>query len=90
MRLVERITTAVEDYRHVSKTMVGAAAAPPGCPRVKISMAELRSNRDDGHLSRQMRYDPLRHLRALEAACHEIASEELPGYDKDGTLRPSC
>lgn len=31
-----------------------------------------------------MRLDPLRHMRALEAACHEIANENRPGYDKNG------
>jgi hypothetical protein len=54
-----------------------------GCPRVEISMAELRSQ-DNGQLSQRLRMDPLRHLRALEAACHSIANEERPGYDKDG------
>lgn len=54
-----------------------------GCPRVNISMAELRSQ-DNGQLSQRLRMDPLRHLRALEAACHSIANEERPGYDKDG------
>ena len=45
-------------------------------------MAELRS--EDPRLSQRMRLDPLRHLRALEAACDAIASEERPGYDKEG------
>ena len=34
-------------------------------------------------MSQRLRMDPLRHMRALEAACHSIASEERPGYDKD-------
>ena len=52
-----------------------------GCPRVDIGMSELRSN---SNLSQQLRRDPLRHLRALEAACHDIAQEQRPGYDKSG------
>jgi len=43
-------------------------------------MSELRS---DG-LSERLRLDPLRHMRALEMACNMIASEERPGYDKEG------
>lgn len=51
--------------------------------RVNFSMAELRS----ANLSERLRLDPLRHLRALEAACHMIADENRPGYDiKAGTL----
>lgn len=46
-------------------------------------MAELRSQ-DNGNLSQRLRRDPLPHLRALEAACHEIATETRPGYDKNG------
>lgn len=46
-------------------------------------MAELRS--ENAPLSQQLRRDPLRHLRALEAACHSIASEQRPGYDKGDT-----
>jgi DNA replicative helicase MCM subunit Mcm2 (Cdc46/Mcm family) len=45
-------------------------------------MAELRS--EDARLSQRMRLDPLRHMRALEAACDAIAGEERPGYDKEG------
>ena len=53
------------------------------CPlyAIRISMAEIRS--DDPALSVRLRYDPLRHLRALEAACHSIACELRPGYDKE-------
>jgi hypothetical protein len=54
-----------------------------GCPRVNINMAELRSQ-GNGGLSQRLRRDPLPHLRALEAACHEIAMESRPGYDKNG------
>ena len=48
-------------------------------------MADLRSQ-DNGQLSQRLRTDPLRHLRALEAACHDVANEERPGYDKSGML----
>lgn len=46
-------------------------------------MAELRSF-GDGSLSQQMRLNPLPHIRALEAALHNIAVESRPGYDKEG------
>eukprot|EP00751_Fragilariopsis_kerguelensis_P013141 CAMPEP_0170767784 /NCGR_PEP_ID=MMETSP0733-20121128/5968_1 /TAXON_ID=186038 /ORGANISM="Fragilariopsis kerguelensis, Strain L26-C5" /LENGTH=734 /DNA_ID=CAMNT_0011109015 /DNA_START=325 /DNA_END=2529 /DNA_ORIENTATION=- len=46
-------------------------------------MAELRSE-GNGGLSQRLRRDPLPHLRALEAACHEIAMDARPGYDKNG------
>lgn len=46
-------------------------------------MAELRSH-GNGSLSQEMRLNPLPHIRALEAACHSIALEERPGYDKEG------
>lgn len=48
-------------------------------------MSDLRSQ-DNGQLSTKLRLDPLRHMRALEAACHEIASENRPGYDKNGKI----
>lgn len=60
-----------------------------GCPRVNINMAELRSQ-GNGGLSQRLRRDPLPHLRALEAACHEIAMESRPGYDKNGMLLKPC
>lgn len=66
----------------------GADAVGWGCPRVRISMAELRS--EDPSLSQRLRLDPLRHLRALEAACHALASEERPGYDKEGRFWMAC
>ena len=49
-------------------------------------MAELRSQ-GNGRLSQRLRMDPLRHLRALEAACHSIAEEERPGYEKGKCIR---
>ena len=67
--------TAIDDYEHIQ--VQGA------CPRVSFSMAELRS----ANLSERLRLDPLRHMRALEAACHSIATDERPGYDiKAGML----
>ena len=91
LQLVERIATSIDDYQHLSRTQKVAAA---GCPRVSISMAELRSFGGDGqdgdHLSQRLRLDPFRHLRALEIACHNVAERERPGYDKDGTSRQLC
>lgn len=87
----ERIATAVDDYVHRASSRGGGGKGGKagatsdgvgwGCPRVRISMSELRS--EDARLSQRLRLDPLRHMRALEAACHAIASEERPGYDKD-------
>jgi len=48
----------------------------------RVSLSDLRS--ENPLLAQRLRHDPLRHLRALEAACHAIAAEERPGYDKDG------
>jgi len=47
----------------------------------RVSLAELRS--ENPLLAQRLRHDPLRHIRALEAACHALAAEERPGYDKD-------
>ncbi|KAI2502649.1 MCM OB domain [Fragilaria crotonensis] len=81
--LGDRITTALDDYVQRSKNSSSkdVDAVGWGCPRVRISMAEIRSQ--DPALSVRLRNDPLRHLRALEAACHSLASEARPGYDKE-------
>eukprot|EP00526_Cylindrotheca_closterium_P015571 CAMPEP_0113659872 /NCGR_PEP_ID=MMETSP0017_2-20120614/32595_1 /TAXON_ID=2856 /ORGANISM="Cylindrotheca closterium" /LENGTH=256 /DNA_ID=CAMNT_0000574463 /DNA_START=120 /DNA_END=887 /DNA_ORIENTATION=+ /assembly_acc=CAM_ASM_000147 len=97
---VDRISTAIDDYAHRTKNLKVEGWGCPrvnismselrsfehkvegwGCPRVNISMSELRSFEQ---LSQRLRQDPLRHMRALEAACHEIAQESRPGYDKNG------
>lgn len=77
---VDRISTAIDDYAHRSKSL---SVEGWGCPRVAVGMADLRSS-GSGGLSQRLRRDPLPHLRALEAACHEIAVEARPGYDKNG------
>lgn len=77
---VDRIATVIDDYTHRSKSL---SVEGWGCPRVSVNMAELRSQ-NNGELSQRLRNDPLPHLRALEAACHEIAMESRPGYDKNG------
>lgn len=78
--LSDRIVTAYDDYEHMQTQGTGPQDTPL---RVSFSMAELRS----ANLSERLRLDPLRHMRALEAACHSIANEERPGYDiKAGTL----
>lgn len=79
---VDRISTSIDDYVHRSKSL---SVEGWGCPRVDVSMADLRSQ-DNGTLSQRLRRDPLPHMRALEAACHDIASEARPGYDKHGTF----
>lgn len=77
---VDKINTAIDDYNDRSRRLTVRGW---GCPRVDVGMADLRSQ-DNGQLSSRMRLDPLRHMRALEAACHEIANENRPGYDKNG------
>jgi len=77
---IDRISTVIDDYTHNSKSL---SVEGWGCPRVNINMAELRSE-GNGGLSQRLRRDPLPHLRALEAACHEIAMDARPGYDKNG------
>ncbi len=77
---MDKINTAIDDYNERSRQL---SVKGWGCPRVDIGMADLRSQ-DNGQLSTRLRLDPLRHMRALEAACHEIANETRPGYDKNG------
>lgn len=83
---MDRISTAIDDYIDRSRRL---SVKGWGCPRVQIGMADLRSQ-DNGQLSSRLRFDPLRHFRALEAACHEIASESRPGYDKNGVYHELC
>lgn len=47
----------------------------------RISMAEIRSA--DAGLSRRLIDNPTPHIRALESACHTVASEFRQGYDKE-------
>jgi hypothetical protein len=76
--LSERIATAIDDFEHAKAQGAGACHYP----RVTFSMAELRSY---NNLSERLRLDPLRHMRALEAACRSIAVEERGvGSDKEG------
>jgi len=76
--LTDRITTSLDDFRHHRQQQSSSA----GCPRVKFTMAEFRS--EDPALSQRLQRDPFRHMRALEAACHMVAEQERPGYDKLG------
>mmetsp|Transcript_34637 Transcript_34637/g.63966 ORF Transcript_34637/g.63966 Transcript_34637/m.63966 type:complete len:814 (+) Transcript_34637:258-2699(+) len=87
----ERIGTAIDDHiqRSARKDVAGIGGPSSssgggsliGHPRLRIPLADLRSH--DPRLSNSLLRDPLRHIRALEAAAHEIALEERPGYDKD-------
>ena len=87
----DRIATAIDDYVQKSRSRSGKGESAVGeilgwgCPRIRVSLGELRS--ESSRLAQRLRYDPLRHLRALEAACHEIAMEERPGYDKEGEFK---
>jgi len=80
---VERISSAVDAFERIRNEKHNKRQV---CPRVKIFLQELRS--DNPQLAQRLRNDPLRHIRALEWACHSIASEERPGYDiKSGSSR---
>lgn len=76
----DRIITAIDDYNAQSDRNGKAGF---GCPRVKLNLTELRSSNPT--LEQQLRQDPLRHIRAIEAACHEIALAERPSYSKSKT-----
>lgn len=85
---LERVVTAIDDYVELNKDSCGIRkdintghVVGCGCPRVTINLSELRIRKP--RLEQQIRHDPLRHLRALEAACHNIALTERPGYDKN-------
>jgi hypothetical protein len=82
----DRINTAIDDYAESqSKTKVTGGAGT-GCPRVKVKLSELRSV--NAVLERRLINDPLRHLRALELAAHDIGKDDRPGYDsKNGKAK---
>ena len=77
------MATAVDDYvqRNLSREEDGW-----GHPRLRVRYTELRS--EDPSLASGLRDEPARHLRALEGACHDLTSEERPGYDKEGESSP--
>ena len=92
----DRIGTAIDDHYQRSNAAnassgggkqgkgQGSSAANTttlvGHPRLRIPLSDLRSH--DPRLSNALLRDPLRHIRALEAAAHDLALEERPGYDK--------
>ena len=81
----DRITTTLDDFSHHRKQQ-NSSLGGVGCPRVTFTIAELRSQ--DATLSHQLQRDPFRHIRALESACHNVADQERPGYDKlDGSIK---
>ena len=93
----DRIGTAVDDHVQRSQKQrqdgggLGPTTNPPpsstlvGHPRLRVPLSDLRSH--DPRLSNALQRDPLRHIRALESACHELAIEERPGYDLKGDVR---
>ncbi|KAL7579400.1 hypothetical protein ACA910_014069 [Epithemia clementina (nom. ined.)] len=81
LNYTDRITTALDDFNH-HRQQQQSNSGFVGCPRVTFTLAEIRS--EDSALSQQLQRDPFRHIRALEAACHLIADQERPGYDKLG------
>ena len=86
----DRIRTAIDDHVQRSARKGGTATNAAesnqsggsliGHPRLRVPLSELRSH--DSRLSNALLRDPLRHIRALESAAHDIALEERPGYDK--------
>jgi len=89
----DRISTAIDDFNNNNnnnnnntKSKNAAATAGvtigPGCPRIKVKLSELRS--ENPSLERRLINDPLRHLRALEFAAHDIGVDERPGYEEKG------
>mmetsp|Transcript_37226 Transcript_37226/g.78515 ORF Transcript_37226/g.78515 Transcript_37226/m.78515 type:complete len:810 (+) Transcript_37226:263-2692(+) len=85
----ERIGTAIDDHVQRSARTSGGGKGTDaatggsliGHPRLRIPLSDLRSH--DSRLSNSLLSDPLRHIRAMEGAAHEIALEERPGYDKN-------
>lgn len=89
----DRVGTAIDDHYQRSTNASsggkqgkgqGSSSATTttlvGHPRLRIPLSDLRSH--DPRLSNALLRDPLRHIRALEAAAHDLALEERPGYDK--------
>ena len=78
---VDRINTAIDDYalEKQKKSPNETGGVGTGCPRVRVKLSELRV--ENTVLERRLVSDPLRHLRALEFAAHEIGQDERPGYD---------
>ena len=90
----DRIGTAIDDHYQRSNAAnassgggkqgkeqsSSATTTLVGHPRLRIPLSDLRSH--DPRLSNALLRDPLRHIRALEAAAHDLALEERPGYDK--------
>ena len=89
----DRVGTAIDDhYQRSTDASSGgkrggkgrgsssATTTLVGHPRLRIPLSDLRSH--DPRLSNALLRDPLRHIRALEAAAHDLALEERPGYDK--------
>lgn len=79
---IDSINNAIDDYarkvQNKSSTLSGGVGT--GCPRVRVKLSELRRV-EGGMLERGLVNDPMRHLRALEFAAHDIGKEERPGYD---------
>jgi DNA replication licensing factor MCM3 len=87
----DRIEQAVDDCWRITKESYGkqqnqgtnpsnGGGNGVACPRIKIDLTELRSI---SHLLEQsIRTDPLRHIRAMEHACHDLALERSSNYSK--------
>eukprot|EP01083_Nonionella_stella_P187785 690850_1 len=73
----DRILTAIDDYNVLSQRHGNIGW---GCPRVKVNITELRSSKP--LLEQRLRADPLRHIRAIELACQDIALLSRPDFSK--------
>jgi len=73
----DRILTAIDDYNVLSQRHGNIGW---GCPRLKVNITELRSSKP--LLEQRLRRDPLRHIRAIELACQDIALLSRPEYSK--------
>lgn len=73
----DKIFTAIDDFRAQSNRNGSAAS---GFPRIEFSLTDLRSY--NSALEQNLRDDPFRHIRAIEAACYSLAISERPDYSK--------
>mmetsp|Transcript_1043 Transcript_1043/g.2253 ORF Transcript_1043/g.2253 Transcript_1043/m.2253 type:complete len:788 (-) Transcript_1043:158-2521(-) len=75
----KRIDAAVGLHAANSRTPSSGGPSSQRAPRFVLDVGDLR--RSDPPLAGGLVRAPLPHIRALEAAAHELASELHPGYD---------
>lgn len=77
LNYTDKIFTAIDDFQAHSQRNGNTGS---GMARVEFSLTDLRSHNPT--LEEQLRNDPLRHIRAIEAACYSLALSERPDYLK--------